>query len=588
MKRLFLFILFSGFFAVQAQQFSLIKDINPGSASSNICYLTNVNNTLFFAANDGVNGMELWKSDGTPGGTIMIKDINAGAASSSIGYLTNVNGILFFVANSGIEGTELWKSDGTAAGTVLVKDIRSGAMGSNPSDLVGVNGTLFFAADDGIKGTELWKSDGTAAGTVLVKDINPNSASGYPQSMANVNGVLFFTANNGVNGMELWKSDGTAGGTTLVKDIWAGSADSYPFELTAIGAKLFFSASNGVNGVELWKSDGTAAGTVQVKDIQAGAADGSPFDLVNVAGELFFSADNGTNGIEPWKSDGTATGTALVKDVWPGAGSGAAGNFSKLLNKLIFIGNDGVNGYRTWQSDGTNAGTAMAAGIADINGNLQELVETGNNIFASIGQADTGSELWGVSFSVVLPVRLLEFDGKLTNNDAVLNWKTDNETGISDFIIERSVDGVNFKQAGWVKASGISGVHTYSFTDVGIVLTGAATIYYRLKQADIDGHFVYSGIILLSPEKIGGIRLYPNPADAEINIETGILKAGILDYRVYDNTGKKLVHGSREITGQGNNFSVDVSKLSAGIYYLAIRCNDFSKTVQFVKRGACP
>ena len=59
----------------------MVKDINPGSwqHSARIpANLTNVGGTLFFTANDGVNGTELWKSDGTAAGTVMVKDINAG------------------------------------------------------------------------------------------------------------------------------------------------------------------------------------------------------------------------------------------------------------------------------------------------------------------------------------------------------------------------------------------------------------------------------------------------------------------------------------------------------------------------------
>src|SRR5205085_2313751 len=140
------------------------------------------------------------------------------------GYLTAVGGTLFFVADDGLNGRELWKSDGTAVGTVLVKDINPGsAYGfpstSSPSSLTAVGGTLFFAANDGTNGKELWKSDGTPAGTVLVKDINPGSADSYPNGLTAVGGTLYFAADDGVHAQELWSSDGAAAGTALVKDI---------------------------------------------------------------------------------------------------------------------------------------------------------------------------------------------------------------------------------------------------------------------------------------------------------------------------------------------------------------------------------
>ena len=74
-------------------------------------------------AHDGANGQELWKSDGTAGGTAMVKDIRPGSGSSSPQHLTEVGGVLYFVANDGANGYELWKSDGTAGGTAMVKNI---------------------------------------------------------------------------------------------------------------------------------------------------------------------------------------------------------------------------------------------------------------------------------------------------------------------------------------------------------------------------------------------------------------------------------------------------------------------------------
>jgi ELWxxDGT repeat protein len=87
----------------------------------------------------------------------MVKDIRPGSGGSVPEGLTSVNGLLFFSANNGTDGSELWKSNGTSDGTVMVGDINPGSGGSTPSNLLDVNGTLFFAADNGLGGNELWK-----------------------------------------------------------------------------------------------------------------------------------------------------------------------------------------------------------------------------------------------------------------------------------------------------------------------------------------------------------------------------------------------------------------------------------------------
>jgi ELWxxDGT repeat protein len=134
----------------------LYKDINPGSASSNPSDFRVFNGRLYFNADNGSNGSELWRADGSIFGISLFKDINATGSSSPIGF-QQYNGKLYFAADDGINGDELWVTDGTASGTVLAADINPGAAGSLPRSLVDVDGELLFHAVDVTNGRELWK-----------------------------------------------------------------------------------------------------------------------------------------------------------------------------------------------------------------------------------------------------------------------------------------------------------------------------------------------------------------------------------------------------------------------------------------------
>src|SRR3989339_376275 len=462
----------------------MVKDIRVGSSSSSPTQLTNVNGTLFFWANNGINGIELWKSDGTEAGTVMVKDICAGSCSSFeqnyTPYFANVNGILYFSANDGINGKELWKSDGTETGTIMVMDINPGSASALPSNFANVNNTLFFKANDGLNGYELWKSDGTESGTVMVKDITPGINSYTPMYLVNVNGILFFQAENDSSSSDLWKSDGTEAGTVMVKQlnsnlslftdvngilffkvdssIWksdgteAGTVlvkdgltsinilknvngtlffrtndcsagyklwksdgtNAGTVMLAAFGpcspvtnnithftvdanGNIYFQANDGINGEELWKSDGTEAGTVMVKNIYyATSPESDPYRLTDVNGTLFFQANDGINGKELWKSDGSETGTVLVKNICAGSSNSNLDWLTNVNGTLFFHAVNGIHGSELWKSDGTDAGTVMVTDInPDSSGSYpSRLTNVNGTLFFTAYDGINGYELW--------------------------------------------------------------------------------------------------------------------------------------------------------------------------------------------------
>ncbi len=160
---------------------TLLSSKSFGSVPAQLTYWP-YHNLVFFTANSSLGGNELYETvetGGTTFGVELVNDINPGAPSSFPTDLTVVGSSLFFAANDGVHGVELWKTDGITQSesvgpdTIMVKDLNPSNGNGQPQNLTDVNGTLFFTNDDGLNGNELWKSDGTAVGTVMVKNINP-------------------------------------------------------------------------------------------------------------------------------------------------------------------------------------------------------------------------------------------------------------------------------------------------------------------------------------------------------------------------------------------------------------------------------
>jgi ELWxxDGT repeat protein len=375
----------------------LFKNINPGGDSSPNGF-TIMNGVIYFSANDGVNGDELWKTDGTASGTQLVRNINPAGANAYPSYLVANGTMLFFFANNGTNGRELWKTDGTANGTRMVKEINpTGQVGDFPSPVL-LNGKLYFAAKEAEGNIEFWVSDGTEVGTKRVKEINPTGSAfaGFPAEIQVCNGLVYFVADDGVHGQELWKSDGTSAGTTLVKDIWTSvdpNTDS-PKWLTAVGTTLFFTARSSFYGTELWKSDGTSTGTVQVRNINL-SGNSSPYGLVSFQNQLFFAAFD-SDEIVLWKSDGTANGTQKVSTVEP--------VFITVAGNYLYFDHAGP-----WRSDGTSEGTRQLGPQANLGYDSNRFIKLGTKVLFSAKSMNSGSassdyELYKISPCTACPI----------------------------------------------------------------------------------------------------------------------------------------------------------------------------------------
>ena len=185
------------------------------------------------------------------------------------------------------------------------------------------------------------------------------------------------------------------------------------------------------------------------------------------------------------------------------------------------------------------------------------------------------------TYAAVTPVDLFKFEAKPTENGNLLNWATASEKNNSHFDIERSDNGIDFKSIGAIKGHGNTNqMHTYSFLDKNPL---AAVNYYRLKQVDTDGTFIYSKTIAVSGlvlSKDAQIIVSPNPANDVLIVQS--LTDNALDKRVdLISLEGRLVLSKTLYQGSTMCF-FDLKTVCAGLYFVRIVDGQQTKTLKVV------
>ncbi|MCQ6262715.1 hypothetical protein MLD55_12300 [Alcanivorax sp. MM125-6] len=377
---------------------AMVADINP-NGDSDPREITRFDGRVYFSADDDT-GREVWYSDGTAAGTDILFDVNLNGGSDA--RLLRVSGdALYFMANEPTTGYEPYVSDGTPGGTMLLRDIRDGGSSGNGIVIGRAGGRTIMRADDGTTGAEPWVTDGTRDGTRLLKDIfvaDPDDIAGSDGLVgvpvtAMLDDILYFVAQDRDHGAELWRTDGTSEGTRLVADVVPGTdgIGTLVGMVSRAGDLIYFEVRTS-SSRELWVSDGTEAGTELVRDIQVVGRRSIAFN-----GQLFFAGFDGQQ-TELWKSDGTAAGTVMVSDINPGTSNGsdpAFSGFAVYEGALYFAADDGNGNVELWKTDGSEAGTVKVAEINPTGAALPSGLQViGNGLLFAADDGVSGCEPW--------------------------------------------------------------------------------------------------------------------------------------------------------------------------------------------------
>jgi ELWxxDGT repeat protein len=448
----------SSSFAATIAPAHLVEDIHPGAGSSQLASLTTLGDVLYFVADDGVHGFELWRSDGSAEGTWLVKDIAAGPDNGLGPFnwrLVVLNDRLYFAADDGSGGAQLWSSDGSEEGTVRIVDLSGDRiLPTLLRLLVEYDGALFFMITTGsfstVEGSPrgsdvLWSSDGTDAGTVPLTQlgtIEPGPFGGYRsvtalrpsqgRLLALIReqfeccwGLQLLVIDPAMEARTVYSSSlfppfvggpyEIGGVTELGTDLLlvAPEGASYGYlacrllitssnpptiltparalscdtELVRLGESVFFT-DDFEGSFALWATDGTVEGTQPVAtfgetDIASG--------LALADSTLFFSTHDSTL----WVSDGTPTGTRAVRRFR--ADTGIAIRPRAVGDTVLFAADDGT-GAALWKSNGAASGTAVIQRPPDSGGvwNLSQLAVTESTVFFVADDFEHGKELWAM------------------------------------------------------------------------------------------------------------------------------------------------------------------------------------------------
>ena len=199
---------------------------------------------------------------------------------------------------------------------------------------------------------------------------------------------------------------------------------------------------------------------------------------------------------------------------------------------------------------------------------------SGNNYTAQLGSTvdeDTNDPLW-VSCGNVLASSFLSFNATAGKEQVQLSWNAAANVNTRYYEIQRSTDAVHFNTLNKTVQTGTNGNYNYSYTDLS---PAQGNNYYRLKQVDVNGSYIYSKIVSVNINGNGAFKIYPTIAASTLHVSVSQTPSTII---IFNLNGKAV----KTLTLNNNEQNINVSALPTGNYI--IRNITTNSSLKFVKQ----
>ncbi|MEI6507273.1 MAG: T9SS type A sorting domain-containing protein [Bacteroidota bacterium] len=190
---------------------------------------------------------------------------------------------------------------------------------------------------------------------------------------------------------------------------------------------------------------------------------------------------------------------------------------------------------------------------------LIEIAQVKNDYFYNVGQYNMTNDS-GLTYSDCIQFLKLDSLGNIKWRRVFKQWYKDNRayslTSVPDGFI--------------ICADGKDTTHTTGYADAWVIKTDT-------NGCVIPGCNAHDGIVqIINPEAF--VKVYPNPASTELNIEITDERAKAKNFFMYDNTGNLVTH--KNVNNESRNYIFPTSDIKNGLYYFVIELQDGSQAVR--------
>jgi len=315
----------------------------------------------------------------------------------------------------------------------------------------------------------------------------------------------------------------------------------------ASGGGIIILVANSIVGPGNIKSNGITANSSVVNDGTGGGGAGGSILIYSNTGTLTnvtVSAKGGNGGSN--ELAGGPTG--------PAHGPGGGGGGGIIYSNTTLSATSTVAGGSNGTTSGNTNSYGATAGVAGI-----------------LSSTTTQTQLPTFPLTcVVLSATFLDVTAQQENGQVAVNWVISQEVNTQEYLVEKSLDGINFTAIGHVprKLTSTNG-NNYEFSD-NSPLTGGAVWYYRIKEVEASGESIYSKIVSV---RLGGLAgkfsVYPNPTRGTATVSFVLSAQSTVSLRLFDLKGSIIWQQQYQANAGQNTISLDnFRSIPDGMYIL--------------------